>query len=380
MRTVHRSSGTLIAALALATACSNAGSTPNTVAVPSTEVKDQGGVGLCWAYAATAFIESQHLAATGQQLDLSEEYLGALKLARAFVNVTKRIAAMPETERAAAHEAMLAELRKEGATGPWQWNWIEDPEGGDEDVVDLLREFGVVPETAFSTKFPYSEETGEADDKAINARFLDMTTRMADLWTDASRPLSMEQIIHGAVEGSKAFPGALPETVEHAGRQLTPQEYLKEVGFRLEDYSVVYAGKMSDYDPLVAAMRKSLARGVPVIANFSSDFSRRNGSEFGGSVWQNFNPNFGHYVLATDFVNRGGTPGAMANVNAELDKHPRLLSHFIAKNSWGIKDGDDGFVSITKDFFLANFHSRLKSQWDFLLPRDLADEYRAATR
>lgn len=43
-----------------------------------TPLKDQGETPFCWAYAAVALLEQQHLATTGRELDLSEDYLAAV--------------------------------------------------------------------------------------------------------------------------------------------------------------------------------------------------------------------------------------------------------------------------------------------------------------
>jgi len=76
--------GALVAGGCSAEASSPASSEQDVTSIPETDVKDQA-IGNCWLYATLGWVESLHLAHSGQALDLSESYLTYLS---AFTRLT----------------------------------------------------------------------------------------------------------------------------------------------------------------------------------------------------------------------------------------------------------------------------------------------------
>lgn len=327
------------------------------VSIPQSPVKDKKFIGFCWAYATTDFLESEHLKAhPGSKLDLSEEALGFFRIAEQLEAIVKGARSPDEVVAEISCERMqgLTVLAPEGSSR----------RGG----LDLAEAYGVVPESAYSVKFPT-----EADREDT---FLGIKDRLASLVRE--KPLAaitaddlMDRVIvrpAGSATRPSRYLARPPERFTYAGRTFGSARdfytsYVRHAGTPLARVTLRRPAEVAKFTWLV---KRALAGGTTVPFGFGVDRNHL----FQGDGWVVFTgershgmPNaYGpkndalkgpecepkimreyaqgaHAVVITDFVNRGAREGALGSASElenEVARPEADLAYVVVKNSWGV--------------------------------------------
>jgi len=168
--------------------------------VPTTEVRNQESTGTCWAFATTSFIETELVRLGAGNIDLSEMF----------------------TVRHAYSQKALRYFRLHG-----KGNYSEG--GQAHDVLNVVKEFGFVPESAYSGNQYQS-------DYHIHKEMVKSTKAMLDeIVKNPNRKITpvWNQSVNGVLN---TYMGAAPEKFESNGKVISPIEYMNNTGFNPNDY------------------------------------------------------------------------------------------------------------------------------------------------
>jgi aminopeptidase C len=169
-------------------------------AIPVTPVKNQSSSGTCWSFSALGFIEAELLRMGKGEYDLSEMFV-----------VHKNY-----EEKAQKYVRMHGKTNFAGG-------------GSFADVLDCLRDYGIVPESVQSG-LNYGDTIhrhGELDQllKAyVEVVVKNPNRRLSSAWYKGYT---------GIVD---AYLGECPESFTSNGKQYTPQSYAQSLGIRTDDY------------------------------------------------------------------------------------------------------------------------------------------------
>ncbi|MEI6408334.1 MAG: C1 family peptidase [Bacteroidota bacterium] len=166
----------------------------------ATEVKNQFKSGTCWVYSANSFFESELLRMGKGQNDLSDMFVvhaGYLDRAENY-------------------------LRRQGAAAFGQGAETHD-------VINLIRKYGIVPQSAYSG-FPAGQDKpvhGEME--AVLKSIVEALNKMPD----GKLSPQWKKAYAGALDG---YMGTPPEKFTVNGKEYTPQIYFQSLGINLDDY------------------------------------------------------------------------------------------------------------------------------------------------
>ena len=368
----------------LITAISACGKSPSTsslttVEVPQTAVKAQNRIGFCWSYATMGFLESIMLKKTGQSVDLSEEALGFYRMAEELTALSK------ETEATDLATADKVEKKVfEGLEG-WDltFNPAYNPGFKARSSLQLVKDYGVVPENVWSYKFLSDEQ---------NAHFFQTVfTSFSQLMQTHGRGNVTQEMIYDLLASQGAYGSRPPSDFDYVfpngqHRKVTAQEFATEIiGFSPDDYTYMIPDQQIGYNKIVSAMKLSLARGIDVPLSYTIYTGSENRWDASFSTKDldvnNLKLDGGHAVLITDFVNKNGMPGAVPNatLQAELAKPASELDFVVIKNSWdtsvqspvlrlpGYFTMDQGYLQLL---------SKKPTDITIVVPRDIAFQVR----
>jgi hypothetical protein len=309
-------------------------SSERSVDIPQTAIKAQNKIGFCWAYATTGFLESLLLKKSGQAVDLSEEAIG-------FYRMAEELKALSLTYSAAelADGKMVAEKTFEGLEG-WDltFNPVYNPQFPARNALQLVHDYGVVPESVWSYKFLSQDQT--------EAFFTYVFTKFAALMQANGQEHVTMDMIFDLLASPEAYGSRPPASFTYVlpnGQQstMTAQEFAANViGFSPDDYTYMIPDQQIGYDKLVTAVKETLARGidVPLSFNIYEGSENRWDASFSAKTLDpsDLELDGGHAVLVTDFVNKNGQPGALptAALSAEMSKPASELDFVVIKNSW----------------------------------------------
>ncbi|MBR5855880.1 MAG: aminopeptidase [Bacteroidales bacterium] len=168
---------------------------------PVTSVKDQHRTGTCWCFAGISFLESEAIRkGAPQSLDLSEMFV-----------VSKSY-----TERAVKYVRLDKNLR-----------FAPGSDFGD--VLDVVREFGIVPNDVM-TGLNYGE-TAHAHDE-LSAALKGYVKAVAG---NPNNKLSTAWL-NGLNNILAAYLGEIPQNFVTDGKEYTPKNYLESLGLNMDDY------------------------------------------------------------------------------------------------------------------------------------------------
>ncbi|MDE5419266.1 C1 family peptidase [Labilibaculum sp. DW002] len=170
------------------------------VDVPTTEVRNQESTGTCWAFAGTSFIEAELIRLGAGNIDLSEMF----------------------TVRHAYSQKALRYFRLHG-----KGNFSEG--GQAHDVLNVVKEFGFIPESAYSGNEYQS-------DFHIHREMVKSTKAMLDqIVKNPNRVITpvWEESVNGVLD---TYMGKTPKTFTYEGTETTPAAYAEKLGFNTEDY------------------------------------------------------------------------------------------------------------------------------------------------
>jgi hypothetical protein len=333
-------------ALVFAPACGNqpaniplvSESSLSTVNIPQTGVRDQGRLGICWAYGTTALIESELLRAKNIQVDISEEALAFEHMAEAL---RAQFATMTSSDliefimRGQLPEGWVTRTTKELAS------MYEDSPYVQHDALALIKIHGAVPESAWSFKI----KTLQEKDQLVRAVRQNVRQAMAEGLI--IQKLTVEQIKDLVLVGryGTAFPSKPPKYFQWQGEFTTSVEFAKNfLNFDADFWEAIAIRNEDDVPSFIQGVKETLARGYSVPLAFPINIDRISGDTFRADEprkdysWSSYGRDGGHLVLVTDFMNKGGTRGAVsqATLDQELAKPSSELDALLFKNSWGV--------------------------------------------
>lgn len=173
--------------------------------IPRQPVLSQGNAGTCWSFATVSFLESEVERMTKQRVDLSEIY----PVYFTYVAKAKRY------------------VKKRGES--------QFSQGGlSHDLSLVLREYGVVPQSAYSGLCPGDKGHNHSGlEKGVKG-YIDAFAKAKSRRGRASRPdAKWSAGLQGILS---AYLGAPPETFEVDGESFTPKSYAEKLGLKAEDY------------------------------------------------------------------------------------------------------------------------------------------------
>ena len=342
------------------------------VEIPQTEVEDQSKIGFCWAYAMAGLIESDQKFRTGKILQLSEEALGYYRMLEGIYFWTQNLTGQDLTEA----------LASDSFQG-WVLKSSELP-----DTFDLVKKYGVVPESAWSKKFQSSSEV----DTLVRSMHRSLNKLIFD--TPNPKLITREVIVKKVLLAPGAWSSAPPTEFVVDGISQTPQSYLASLGFNPDGYSSVVTNKPEDLNAVIAATKRALVRGVSVPLGFPVNFDLLKADMFSGEGQDLSNPKLffkegGHAVLVDDFVNQGSKEGALPlNVLVtEFLKPAKELDYLVFKNSWGkdaktnesgkvLNGSKTGYYKIDREYLQGSANMaklpEYKGMLEVVVPNDIA--------
>jgi bleomycin hydrolase len=168
--------------------------------LPTTSVKDQHASGTCWCFSGLSFLESELIRMGKGDMDLSEMFL----------------------VKKAYHEKAKLYVRYHGK--------LAFSGGGESnDVMDMIKLYGLAPESAFKG-LNYGEENhrhGEMDavlEAMVNAVIKNRNRKLTPVW------------IKGIDATLDAYLGEDPTTFTYKDKSYTPKSFQKELGINPDDY------------------------------------------------------------------------------------------------------------------------------------------------
>lgn len=168
--------------------------------VPTTSVKNQQSTGTCWCFATTSFIETELLRIQKKEYDLSEMYI----VHEAF------------------HQKAMQYFRLHG-----KGNYSEG--GQSHDVMNVVRDYGFVPESVYSGKQYGSDihihrEMVSETKGMLEAVIKNPNRKVTPVWSKA---------LDGVLD---VYLGTLPTSFKVDEKSYTPMNFMTSTGFNVSDY------------------------------------------------------------------------------------------------------------------------------------------------
>ena len=169
---------------------------------PITSVKDQNRSGTCWDYATCGFLESEILRKTGKTVDLAEMY----------------VAYQDYLDCADYHIRMHGNSRfSEG--------------GSCDDVVSVIKRFGIVPEEAMTRPGAMV-----GDSLANFNEFFPALEAYVNNYADSKQTSITTQWRQGMTGILDAYLGTYQKEFSYGGKHYTPQSFAASLGLDWDDY------------------------------------------------------------------------------------------------------------------------------------------------
>lgn len=302
-------------------------STPKSVSIGLTPVKNQYSVGFCWSYTVTAMIEAE-AKRHGKTLNLSEEYLGFYNLLIDLQAALKDGDATEISEGAFFNRALL-----------------------------LPAIVGMVPESVFTKKFGTQDMDTRLqarvnsilDDPGLTQQYIDHPEMTVELL---------------ATEFGTLVPAPNTEFT-YEGNVYTPVTFARDyLGYRNDDYAIVKVTPTNEQD-VMESLKVSLTNGhpVPIAVTTYENVPKQGAFDLKHCKGTECVVEGAHAMLAVDFLTKNGRFGSMSPT--ELDAvYYNDLTGLLLKNSWGPNRGltqngdthqsatDGGFYSITREYMM----------------------------
>ncbi|RIH65619.1 aminopeptidase [Mariniphaga sediminis] len=312
----------------------NAGNFTLQTVVDHTPVISQGSTGTCWSFSVASFLESEIIRKGYPETDLSEMFF----VYHTYLNKAKRY------------------LLYHGN--------INFGQGGQaHDVTDVLREYGMVPESIFP---------GKKVDGRFNHRELsrEMQTKVGER-NKNRKDFHAERIddFHSLLE---EHIGELPKQVKTGKGRLTPAEFRDKFGIDPDDFVELTSYTHHPFyqpfvleipdnwshalyynlpiDELVQVMVHALENGFTVCwdgDNSEKTFDHGNGVAFLPEKQQG---KVDQALRQETFYNRATTDDHLMHI-VGLSKNEEGQTCFYTKNSWGADSNDfGGYLHLTEDY------------------------------
>ena len=316
--------------------------------IENTQVKSQGNTGTCWSFSTTSFLESEIIRLTGKNIDLSEMY----------------------TVRNTYSDKASNYLYRQGKA--------QFSEGGlGHDVINSVARYGLVPEQVFSGLDMGQQTHNHAEVVAVLKSMLDAYIKnpakeLSPKWKKAT-----ESVLD-------VYLGENKEKFEFEGKEYTPKSFAEYVKINPSNYVTITSfkhAKMYDdfvlnipdnfsngsfynvsLDELVAVTENALEKGFTIELDCDvseKTFSSKNGVAFiPASVLDSEKglkeiikeKNITSSFRQSEFENFNTTDDHLMHI-VGLVKDQQGNRYFKVKNSWGTKQGNNGYVYMSIPYF-----------------------------
>jgi len=297
-------------------------------------VKSQGSTGTCWSFATTSFLESELMREGKGKIDLSEMFF----VGKAYQNK--------------AQKYFLYHGNNNFSQG-----------GQAHDVLDVIREYGLVPDTVFpgikaEGRFQHEELESQLDEivKTSNKKKKDF---------DASDVGMLNPVLKRKI-------GVLPERFKYEGREYTPASFRDNLGVNPNDYIEITSYLHHPfYQPFILEIpdnwSHSLYYNLPIselveVINYSLEHGFTVCWD-GDTSEKSFSHKKGLADLPEDeiglasqekrqetFLSRATTDDHLMHITGKA-KNEEGRIFFKTKNSWGEKSNDlGGFLYMSEDY------------------------------
>ena len=172
--------------------------------VKATPVKNQARSGTCWAYSAVSFFESEMLRMGKPEYDLSEMWI-------------VRHTYPAKTEKY---------MRLHGSLNL-------GPGGSFEDVVWVMRNYGIVPQEVYQGLNYGEEKNVHSELDATTKAYADAILKTADRPNASALTTAWMTGFEGILD---AYLGKRPEKFNYNGKEYTPQTFMNSLGLNMDDY------------------------------------------------------------------------------------------------------------------------------------------------
>ncbi len=299
-----------------------------------TPVISQGSTGTCWSFATTSFLESEIMRKGYPETDLSEMYF----VWYAYINKSE--------------DYLLYHGNNNFSQG-----------GQAHDVMDVLREKGIVTNEAFPGKkidgrFRHRDLVNE-----LNTTVTDLNKKKKDF--DVKNMHSIENIL-------KEHLGKLPNKVKTSDGSYSPAEFRDKFKLNADDYIEISSYSHHPFyksfvlevpdnwahesyynlpmDELVETMEYSIRNGYTVCWDGDTSEKTFNHSKAFADIAKNEIGKVNQEMRQKTFFDRTTTDDHLMHI-VGLSKAPDGRTCFYTKNSWGSESNKfGGYLHLTKDY------------------------------
>jgi len=303
-----------------------------TKTIPHTLIKNQYRSNTCWAFAGISFLESEIIRKHNQEIDLSEMYI----IKNAFLNKADR------------YVRMHGNVNFSGA-------------GEFNDVIDIVRDYGIVPETAFSARqenMTYMH--GEMDEvlKAyVDAIIKNKSDRLSNVWNEGFNMLL------------NVYLGSAQSTFTYKDQQFNAESFAKYLSIIADDYILVTSFVHHPYyKPFILEVPDNWSNGSYYNLKIEdlieiTDYSINNGYSVlwvGDISEAEFSWEQGVAYCSDKEINEKKRQIAFDNYETTDDHGMHIVGlakdkngeeFYYAKNSWGTTNLSNGYIYLSKDYF-----------------------------
>ena len=172
--------------------------------VKATSVKNQARSGTCWAYSSLSFFESELLRNGKPEYDFSEMWI------------------VRHTYPAKAEKYMRLHGNLNLAAG-----------GSFEDVLWVMRNFGIVPQEAYQGLNYGEDKNVHSELDAVAKAYTDAILKTAERPGSTGLTTAWLAGFEGIMD---AYLGKRPEKFNYNGKEYTPQSFMQSLGLNMDDY------------------------------------------------------------------------------------------------------------------------------------------------
>ena len=316
--------------------------------IEDTEVKSQGRTGTCWSFSTTSFLESEIIRLTGKKIDLSEMYTVRNTYSDKANNYLYRQGKAQFSEGGLAH-----------------------------DVMNSVAKYGLVPEQVFTGLDLGQDKHNHAEMIAVLKAMLDAYIKNPAGELSPKWKQSVESVLD-------VYLGKNEDKFTFEGKEYTPKTFAEHVKINPSNYMTIssfeHANKYDQFilnipdnfsngafynvslDELVAVTEDAIKKGYTV--ELDCDVSEKTFSSKNGVAVIPASSTENEKALTEIVEERTITPSLrqaeFENFNTTDDhlmhivglvKDQKGNTYFKVKNSWGTKQGNDGYVYMSVPYF-----------------------------
>ncbi len=316
----------------------------------ATPVISQGNTGTCWSFSSTSFLESEIIRLTGKKIDLSEMYQVRTTYPKKAENFVMRQGKAQFSEGGLAH-----------------------------DVMNSVKEYGLMPEEAFSGLFSTETTHNHAELVAVLEAMVKMYVdnpgkKLSPKWKPA-----VESVLD-------VYLGKEPKNFTFEGKQFTPQSFRDFVKIDADNYVTITSFTQAPFyskfilnlpdnwsngsmynvplDDMMATIDNALAKGFTVELDCDVSertFSSKDGvavipenAENNSKALQGIYPekNITQEYRQSEFENFATTDDHLMHITG-LIRDQKGTKYYKVKNSWGTdesRNAHGGYVYFSEAF------------------------------